>query len=488
MAAKLEIEIVDRSPSPQPGQPSPGQPVSAPGQPVSEQQPPGSGQSQFPPGSAGDIAARWAAMGALSAPAGSMGGNVGVPAPTQIPQGAAAQALLDQVETPAVVKQDRAETGREVAGRHARVPWSGEADRELTGRHARVPWSGEVDRTPAGLEDARRGLFGWSFDREEPVGPARASAGQEEAGLQRLLWQGGLGQVGNVMAMVDQHRANLASGAGGMQLAASGMGVAGSVSSLAGSGLDAVSQGVRQAGSYAADIVRNDPSVVGKVVDGMEGLARKIPVVGEALGGALGLIVAPARAVADVFNAMTERGRQLAGYSPELAMATAMQEVEYLLADIREAQDFGGDYAKMIEMETQFNIQWREAMIPIKKMICEYLVQFVEWLKPYIQNLPQAVEGVGTAMSTVWETSAKPILTGFIPHFAALRDIQLLMGNVAGATAETARNTRREPTPDELMANLYTFLESGQESDIAPAARPEEFGQAVGGANILGGV
>lgn len=429
MPAKLEIEVIDRGTPQQQGAAGGGVPMGTTGA-VPGQMPPG--HSQFPPGSVGDVAQRWQQTGAMNSVAGSVPG-MATPGVSQL--GATVQ--------PSTVEE------------------SAQAF-EVTGKAARRGWKhGQPDSPSSALDEVMQ---------YNEKGERKKKAGEKEdgGGLDRLLWQGGFGKLGNLAAQVDS-LASMPENASQFRRGAGMAGVASAAAGVVGGVGDAFAGGVRGAGSLAASIASNDMDTINKVVDGMEGLARKVPIVGEALGGTLAAIAAPGRALQEVFGALVNRGKEIGQYSGAISQAQAMQDVTNILADIKEAQNNEEGYAALIQAQTEFNSAWREAFEPVRKMLIDDLLGFVQENKGSLKTLMQVIATDIGAMSKAF--------------FFMLRSFQQLGEQVAPlipggemfgtiweamkAQVEMNERDKKKDTPQSSLTHLYTLL-----GGMDPALQP----------------
>lgn len=75
----------------------------------------------------------------------------------------------------------------------------------------------------------------------------------------------------------------------------------------------------------------------------------------------------------------------LQAFSPDLMSANIRADMRSLFDDIKEAQTIGPDLARLAEAQSEAQHQLREIWLPIKKVIVEYMADFLEkivdWLK-----------------------------------------------------------------------------------------------------------
>ena len=122
-------------------------------------------------------------------------------------------------------------------------------------------------------------------------------------------------------------------------------------------------------GEAAKKVAGNDG--FGLVQQGLEGTAsvlENIPIAGTFAAGALRTVGTAAKVAVDTLNAFAERGKELSMYSGTIAVAQAQQDVYKTLADLREAQRFGGGYARAISAQTQFEASMRGLLLPVKEL------------------------------------------------------------------------------------------------------------------------
>lgn len=108
--------------------------------------------------------------------------------------------------------------------------------------------------------------------------------------------------------------------------------------------------------------------------------------VATAAGVVVGAFAAVAAAGVALTNAFLERAKELAQYSAAISVAESQAEIKRMQADIREAQELGGDYAKLITASNDIEMEIRNAILPIKKFLLENLAVFVERLADLIKD------------------------------------------------------------------------------------------------------
>lgn len=112
-----------------------------------------------------------------------------------------------------------------------------------------------------------------------------------------------------------------------------------------------------------------------------------------ALGKAVGAGV-------EVLNAFAARGKELAGYSGQIAGAAANQDISRLLMDIREGQRLGGGYAGAIEAQTKLELTLQAGLLPIKEWILERLPKSVDVVLDILMGILEAANVVADQLGS----------------------------------------------------------------------------------------
>lgn len=286
-------------------------------------------------------------------------------------------------------------------------------------------------------------------------------------GLDRLLYQNGLGALGNLVAMLNKRAEALRKGESTLM---PNLGVASAVGGVVGGAADTAAGAVRSGAGAMAGLSGNDyRATMNQVAEGVIDTARKIPVVGEALAGTLNLITAPARALVDVFKGMADRGKELADYDPRIAMAQAMAEIETTFADIREAQAMGEEYAQVIKLENEFKIMWREAILPIKKMLVEWAVENGEAIKATLVSVAEVLKVILTVLQAIGKAIA----------FSYDWTVGWFTGPLKDVLAAIAQNTRPAGNEVNPTEQLFDVLLSGRPAEVIQRGLMREVGEAV---------
>lgn len=124
--------------------------------------------------------------------------------------------------------------------------------------------------------------------------------------------------------------------------------------------------------------------------DGLE----EIPVVGKATAAGLRAVGTALTAAKDAADAFAARGKELAQYDGNIAAAAAMQDVTRQLSDIREAQQLGPQYAKMIEAQTRFEETLKAGLLPLKELCLDYIPKILDAILDVVIATAKAADKV----------------------------------------------------------------------------------------------
>lgn len=177
--------------------------------------------------------------------------------------------------------------------------------------------------------------------------------------------------------------------------------------------------------NMASDLIGKINSPLAKVVSGVV--------------GTFATLIMATKALVDAF---VNRGLELAQYSPSISIAESQSDVRRMMADIREAQALGDDYARLIEAQTDVEIEIREILIPIKKFVMEILTPVVkdvaEWLKSAkeLSDATGAGKGFGTFVN-MWDSITKAARWDFSGSFASFKK---MFGDVDAIKKNTTKD------------------------------------------------
>lgn len=195
----------------------------------------------------------------------------------------------------------------------------------------------------------------------------------------------GVGQVGNLM------NATRLAGMPGAGMAAA-MGPAGAAIALASVAADVLAgalnkaaEQVRVFGKGLEALANNDATgMFGAGVDFFANALKAGDILGinsKVIDAAAGFIKSIVETPAKVIDSFVKRGEQISGYNPQLAAANAMADVRSLMADMREANELGPTMARLTTIQSQLHADFRETMLPLKKVVMEVLIDVLEVLR-----------------------------------------------------------------------------------------------------------
>lgn len=91
-------------------------------------------------------------------------------------------------------------------------------------------------------------------------------------------------------------------------------------------------------------------------------------------------------------QAFRDRGRELAQYDPRLAQSYALADMRKMQADIREARQLGGQYAKLNDAMSQREVNWQDASLPVKAGMLDPMTKVAEEQSKSTQILNEILE------------------------------------------------------------------------------------------------
>lgn len=231
--------------------------------------------------------------------------------------------------------------------------------------------------------------------------------------LQKLGLPGAGGTVGRVGSSIE-NLMGLGEGgsAGGMLGSAGPIGAAimlakEAADKIAGV-MDFARKGVEMFGTAVADAAGNRyMGTFNRAIDAASSGLEQVPIIGKVWSSELQLAVAPVRSFTEVVDAFVTRGKELSGYSGDLASAEATSDVNRLMADIKEAQTLGPDMARLIESQTRFELAFRDLVEPIKKWLLEKLAGIMETAAEFMEYVQPSLEVMRIALLGLLEVTKK---------------------------------------------------------------------------------
>ena len=224
-----------------------------------------------------------------------------------------------------------------------------------------------------------------------------------------------------------------------------------------------VANSLRGLGQVGAEIVQNNPgAAMRRVADGIIETVDEIPIIGKALTVNAKIFLAVADAATQLRDAFLENARKLAAYSGPLSAAESLAEVRHILADLEEAQRSGPALAKVVELQSQIDVELQRAMTPIKEDILEFLTPLLGLVADMATFLHAAVDGVHEIAK-----SANESLRSTVPGFKNLQDFLFWAKNQFGGHKQGKDDFN-------ALAQSVFAIDPGRESGVpfTPARPP----------------
>ncbi len=249
------------------------------------------------------------------------------------------------------------------------------------------------------------------------LGRAGGALGGEAGGIARLF--AGAGGAGGAGAAAG-------AGASGLAAVAGPIGLAVMVGKMAVDDMAAkfrfAGEAAKFMGTEARALASNDTlgmfkAASDKAVSGLERLGEVSPAAKIAAEG-----LKAATTVVDEFkstvDAFVTRGKQLQGYSADIAGANADAEVKRLLGDIAEAQRFEKQYSSLTNSQVDMEQAFTRALAPLKEAVLNVMSKIAE----KITTLLEALEPILTALAEVLGFFLEVAATPFIALLELLAD------------------------------------------------------------------
>ena len=248
--------------------------------------------------------------------------------------------------------------------------------------------------------------------------------------------------------------------AGGGSMAVGAAGVVAVGLSAIGKFADKLGDAALAVGKFGQMLARGDNfNAVAFGVSELADAMKKVPFIGEALGGLLSGVTKVATAIHDTADAFSERGKQLAPFNTELAQAAVEAEMRKFGSQIQEAQTLGPALSELMIKQAEFDARLAEILLPIKKFIIEQLSGFIESMQSWmetIRNFFLEVIEIGKTLAD----AARDFLKG---DFA--KSIQDLteMGDRMAKAIEKPPDEERSTQFNDAMEQLTRFASDAEE-------------------------
>lgn len=140
----------------------------------------------------------------------------------------------------------------------------------------------------------------------------------------------------------------------------------------------------------------SDPSdSLSKMGSAVSGVGEKLAMVNPALGSMVMMAGEAGKAFAGLMQAIDKTAEKYGEFSPEIAQAQAMAEVQQTTGDIKRAQESGGELAKYVEAQSDLQQKFEDIKVKLLTQIVSAVTPIIEILGAI---LPSS-EGIGEAIS-----------------------------------------------------------------------------------------
>lgn len=207
-----------------------------------------------------------------------------------------------------------------------------------------------------------------------------------------------------------------------------------------------------------------------------------------AAAAGLSIVGTVAEKMSDTVAMFVQRGAELSRYSGPLSEARAISQARNIQADIREAQDLGPSLANLTDAQDRASVELRELMLPIKKVIVEWLVDFMEGLNIIlgrIQEYSEIIMTLVTGISVMFNDAFGPGKFADIPKHLEAIGITI---NQIQKDAEEARKKKNQKEEVNALGQLFDL--ANQEGFAAFAPKNRDLGQWINqpGFGLGGGI
>lgn len=160
-------------------------------------------------------------------------------------------------------------------------------------------------------------------------------------------------------------------------------------------------------------------------------------------------------AVSSLTNAFLDRAKELKRFSPDIATASAMNNVNNIMADLKEAQTLGPDMGRMMTASNDIWLEIRNILLPMKKLMVEMLAGVLEKALDFMKI-------VGPYITASYELAKGGIK-------AIVEAVQLHISEAKQAMEEGFRNAIAALNqPPEPKIDFWKQLEENMKRDMLP--------------------
>jgi hypothetical protein len=286
------------------------------------------------------------------------------------------------------------------------------------------------------------------IELQEPQAGSPASSPFAQAGQVSQGMPGGGPGVGLYEEIAGQGAAAAGLGGLGAEAAIPVYGAVLMATQELGQSLARLGEEARSLSTDMAQFIQNDYfSVFTRMMDQA---ASSLSTISPIAGGLVKMFSNLMQASNTLIDSFLARSRQLAPFSPEISMAQAQTEVATVLADIREAQRLGPAMARMINAETELQLEVREMILPLKELVAEAMPALIEVMRGVVT----AMEGsrqVAVSSGNVLDQIAQAVIPG-TPSIIGL--IQQVRGRLDEAARERQLDQNLAPFSQRWINTL----------------------------------
>lgn len=287
---------------------------------------------------------------------------------------------------------------------------------------------------------------------------------------------GGAGGVGGAAGAAGGEAGAAAAGMeamGGLAAAAGPIGAALVIADIAADqmakGFDSTREKIEHFGKQVGLAAGNDYLGMFKAgLDAVHHPLADIPIVGKVFESQMQAAIAPIKAFTGVVEAFNHRASELAGFSPDIAMAQARGNIQSVMDDFQEAQSLGPALASMMDSENAIQHDLREMLLPIKQFILEHLASFLKLVADGFGELRAIGEAVKAGIAKL-ELAIDDFQRGNMDNMKVT--LFSLLNVAKGAYDLAKQNSNKKVDTDFWLRELYA-------AEVAESPRQDRGGDS----------
>lgn len=229
-------------------------------------------------------------------------------------------------------------------------------------------------------------------------------------------------------------------------------GPAGAIASAIGAIKDQIEQGLKSAvqgvGETLRDIASLDPQALMIPVNAF---LEKIPLVGPAFAEIN-------KQFASFMAAVDQTAQRLAGYSGELAVASAEAEIRQVFGDIRRAQQLGSGLARFTEAQSQLSQTAQDIEAALLEQFLPLATETLVLLNAILVALQKTPEAAQSALDRLLSKLPTPLLSAIVAGTSVLtKDAAIALAPLLAMIRKIEENTRKleEEQGEQLLNELF---------------------------------